>query len=96
MPIGLPNLAIGLGGILPSDTLRNYLVRYRFALYCLPPAVVAAGIGLELHWLTASTLLRIITALPCMLMMFRCMSCVTGGANEATPRPERASSSPTS
>ena len=86
MALSLSNLAIYRGSNSPGETLRSYVVRYRYALYTLPIAVVTAGIALEWHWLTASTLLRLVSALPCMLMMFRCTSCVTRGPTEgATP-----------
>jgi hypothetical protein len=82
MVFNLGDLAIACGMNSPGDSLRSYLVRYRFALYLLPIAVATAGISLQWHWLTASTLLRLAAALPCMLMMFRCMSCVTRGSTE--------------
>lgn len=94
MAFHLSNLAIGRGEILPGDTLQGYLVRYRLVLYVLPATVVAAGVRLELHWLTASTLLRLLTALPCLLMMLRCMTCATRSSNEDVTRPDRTLSSP--
>jgi hypothetical protein len=96
MVFNLGNLAISRGRNSPGDTLRSCLVRYRYALYALPIAVVVAGITLEWHWLTASTLLRLVTALPCMLMMFNCMSCVTRGSTEGTAPAEKTLPSSTS
>jgi hypothetical protein len=96
MALSLSNLAISGGGNWPGETLRSYVVRYRYALYALPIAVVIAGVALEWHWLTASTLLRLVTALPCMLMMFNCMSCVTRGSTEGTAPAEKTLPSSTS
>jgi hypothetical protein len=55
------------------DTLRSYLVRYRLALYLLSGAAVVFGVVLNLNWLTAAGLLRVIAVLPCALMMFSCI-----------------------
>ena len=96
MVFNLGNLAIARGMNSPGDSLRSYLVRYRFALYLLPMVVVTAGISLQWHWLTASTLLRLVAALPCMLMMFRCMSCVTRGSTEGAATADKTLPSSTS
>lgn len=55
--------------------LADYLDRYRLALYPLLGAVVAFGIAFNWHWLTTAELVRILTALPCMLMMYNCLRC---------------------
>src|SRR6266849_8569840 len=57
----------------PRGTLRDYVVRYRLALYLSSGAVVASGVALNWNWLTAGGLLPIVAFLPCMLMMFMCM-----------------------
>ena len=56
-----------------SHTLSGYFVRYRLALYLLSAAAVALGFALGWNWLTAAALFRIVAALPCALMMFRCL-----------------------
>jgi hypothetical protein len=55
--------------------LADYLDRYRLAPYPLLGAVVAFGIAFNWHWLTTAELVRILTALPCMLMMYKCLRC---------------------
>jgi hypothetical protein len=57
------------------EILTDYLVRYRLTLYILGGAIVALGIALNWNWITVSGLLRVVTVLPCMLMMFRCLGC---------------------
>ena len=59
------------------ETLTNYLAWYRALLYLSLAGVVAAGIALNWHWLTVSEIIRLLTALPCMLMMFKCLNCGT-------------------
>jgi len=96
MVLNVSNLAISRGMNSPGGGLRRRLVRYRFALYLLPIAVATAGISLQWHWLTASTLLRLAAALPCMLMMFRCVSCVTRGSTEGAATADKTPRSSTS
>jgi hypothetical protein len=96
MTLILSNFAISHGRNSPGSALRSYLVRYRFVLYVLPIAVVAAGIALPWQWLTAFTLLRLLAALPCMAMMFRCMSRVTRGSIESAAPAEKILPSSTS
>ncbi len=57
----------------PRNTLTGYFARYRFALYLLSGAGIAAGIVLNWHWLAAAGLLPVLLFLPCLVMMFRCM-----------------------
>jgi hypothetical protein len=47
------------------------------------------GIAFNWNWLTVSELVRLLTALPCMLMMFKCLNCRTsrsGGNKEVVDR----------
>jgi hypothetical protein len=75
MPL-LQHITIAYEGTKPLlETLAGYLVRYRLALYGLGGAIVAAGIVLDWNWITVAGLLRIVTVLPCTLMMYRCMNC---------------------
>jgi hypothetical protein len=62
----------------PSDrrlrhAVTGYFARYRFALYFLLGAGIAAGVILNWNWLTVTRLLPILAFLPCMVMMFMCM-----------------------
>jgi hypothetical protein len=72
------------------DMLSEYLSRYRVFLYLSLAAVFAGGIAFSWNWLTVSEMVRVLTALPCMLMMFKCLSCGTsrsGANNDAAGRP---------
>jgi hypothetical protein len=55
------------------NTLANYFARYRFALYSIAAAGLAAGVLLNWHWLAAVGVLPFLLLLPCMVMMLRCM-----------------------
>jgi hypothetical protein len=66
------------------DMLGEYLVRYRRVLYLSLAGVVAAGIAFNWHWLTVSGIVRVLTALPCLLMMFKCLNCGTGRSADRT------------
>jgi hypothetical protein len=77
------------GGNPLRGTLRDYLVRYRLALYLSSGAVVASGIALNWSWLTAAGLLPVIAFLPCMVMMFMCMKHGTRRPNEETALPDK-------
>jgi len=57
----------------PRGTLKDYFVRYRWALYLFSGAVTASGVVLNWNWLKAAGLLPIVALLPCTLMMFMCM-----------------------
>ncbi|WP_061026838.1 MULTISPECIES: hypothetical protein [unclassified Bradyrhizobium] len=59
------------------DALSDYLARHRLILYHSLAGVVAGGIAFNWHWLTVSETIRLLTALPCMLMMFKCFNCGT-------------------
>lgn len=67
------------------DTLRarlgDYLDRYRLALYPTLGAVVAFSVAFNWHWLTTAWLVRVVTALPCLLMMYKCLRCGIGGSD---------------
>jgi len=67
------------------DTLSDYLARYRLLLYLALAGVVAGGIAFNWHWLTVSEIVRLLTALPCMLMMFKCVNCGTGRSAANSP-----------
>ncbi|OAE97370.1 hypothetical protein AYJ54_35310 [Bradyrhizobium centrolobii] len=71
------------------DTLRgrlsDYLDQYRLALYPTLGAVVAFSIAFNWHWLTTAELVRILTALPCMLMMYKCLRCGIGQPDRKIP-----------
>ena len=71
------------------DTLRAYLVRYRLALYLVSGAAVVLEVVLNWNWLAAAGLVRIVAALPCALMMFRCVRQGPRGSAEKTPLPDR-------
>jgi hypothetical protein len=64
-----------------QHTLSGYLTQYRLALYLSLGAVVTSSIFFNWHWLTTTELLRLLTALPCMLMMFKCLNCATSRAD---------------
>lgn len=66
------------------DVLSGYLARYHLALYLSLAAIVAAGVAFNWHWLTTAELIRLITALPCMLMMFKCLNCATSRSIDRT------------
>ena len=66
------------------DMLSEYLARYRLVLYLSLAGVVAAGIAFNWHWLTVSEIVRVLTALPCLLMMFKCLNCGTGRSGDRT------------
>jgi hypothetical protein len=71
------------------DMLSDYLGRYRVFLYLSLAAVFAGGIAFNWNWLTVSEMVRVLTALPCMLMMFKCLNCGTsrsGDNREAADR----------
>jgi hypothetical protein len=71
------------------EMLSEYLGRYRGFLYLSLAAVFAGGIAFNWNWLTVSELVRLLTALPCMLMMFKCLNCRTsrsGGNKEVVDR----------
>jgi hypothetical protein len=70
------------------DTLSDYLARYRLLLYFSLTGVVAGGIAFNWHWLTVSEVVRLLTALPCMLMMFKCLNCGTGRSVAKPPSAE--------
>ena len=70
------------------DTLSDYLARYRLVLYLSLAGVVAGGIAFNWHWLTVSEIVRLLTALPCMLMMFKCLNCGTGRSTAKPPSAE--------
>jgi hypothetical protein len=53
--------------------VTGYFARYRFALYFLLGAGIAAGVILNWNWVTVTRLLPILAFLPCMVMMFMCM-----------------------
>jgi len=75
MPLA-QHITIAYKGAKPLlEILTSYLVRYRLALYALGGAIVASGIALNWNWITVAGLLRIVTVLPCTLMMYRCMHC---------------------
>jgi hypothetical protein len=69
--------------------LSEYLSRYRVFLHLSLAAVFAGGIAFNWNWLTVSEMVRVLTALPCMLMMFKCLNCGTsrsGGNKGAADR----------
>ena len=66
------------------DMLSEYLARYRLVLYLSLAGVVAAGIAFNWYWLTVSEIVRVLTALPCLLMMFKCLNCGTGRSADRT------------
>ena len=70
------------------DTLSDYLARNRLLLYLSLAGVVAGGIAFNWHWLTVSEIVRPLTALPCMLMMFKCLNCGTGRSTAKPPSAE--------
>jgi hypothetical protein len=63
------------------DSLRgrvsDYLDRYRAAMFATLGTVVALGIAYNWHWLTTTEIVRVLTALPCLLMMYKCLKCGT-------------------
>ena len=59
------------------NRLGDYLDRYRLVLYPTLGAIVASGIAYNWHWLTTAELVRVVTALPCLLMMYKCLRCGT-------------------
>jgi hypothetical protein len=70
------------------DRLADYLDRYRLVLYPALGAVVAFGIAYNWHWLTTAELVRIVTALPCMLMMYKCLRCGLGPSDRRGKAPD--------
>jgi DNA-binding XRE family transcriptional regulator len=91
MASNLHDITLGFGknslrGTLKSlgEKLSGYFVRYRLALYLLSVAAVALGVAVSWNWLTAAALFRVVAALPCALMMFRCVRHGTRGAPEET------------
>jgi hypothetical protein len=70
------------------DTVSDYLARYHLLLYVSLAGVVAGGIAFNWHWLTVSEIVRLLTALPCMLMMFKCLNCGTGRSAAKPPSAE--------
>jgi hypothetical protein len=74
----------------PRGALRDYFVRYRWALYLFSGAVIASGVALNWNWLKAAGLLPIVALLPCMIMMFMCMRHGTHGPDEETSLQHRA------
>jgi hypothetical protein len=73
MGSGIHGIALGVGGNRLLDTLRAYVARYRLPLYLLSTAAVASGVVLNWNWLAAAGLVRLVTVLPCALMMFSCI-----------------------
>jgi hypothetical protein len=71
MALNLQDIIVRGGSLL--ETLRGYFVRYRLALYLFSAAAVVLGVVLNLNWLTAAGLLRVVAVLPCALMMFSCI-----------------------
>ena len=65
------------------NRLGDYLDRYRLVLYPALGAVVASGIAYNWHWLTTAELVRLVTALPCLLMMYKCLRCGTSQGNRS-------------
>jgi hypothetical protein len=88
MASSLHDIGLGGGKISLLDTLRDYFVRYRLALYLLSAAAVALGVVLGLNWLTTAGLLRIVAVLPCALMMFRCVRHGLRRSDEETALPD--------
>jgi hypothetical protein len=88
MASSLHDISLGGGKISLLDTLRDYFVRYRLALYLFSAAAVALGVVLNLNWLTAAGLLRIAAVLPCALMMFRCVRHGPRRSDEETALPD--------
>jgi hypothetical protein len=75
----------------------GYFARYRFALYFLLGAGIAAGVILNWNWVTVTRLLPILALLPCMVMMFVCMKHGSHGPDPdqaAVPPAEALSSRP--
>ncbi len=71
----------------PRDTLSSYFARYRFALYLLSGAVIAAGITLSGSSTAVVKLLPILVFLPCIAMMFMCMRHGTKTPTEPAAEP---------
>jgi len=71
--------------------VTGYFARYRFALYFLLGAGIAAGVALNWNWVTSARLLPILAFLPCMVMMFMCMKHGSRG-----PQPDEAAAPRTS
>jgi peptidoglycan/LPS O-acetylase OafA/YrhL len=71
--------------------VTGYFGRYRFALFFLLGAAIAAGVALNWNWVTVARLLPILAFLPCMVMMFMC---VKHGSRR--PKPDEAAAPRTS
>lgn len=69
--------------------MTGYFSRYRFALYFLLGAGIAAGVTLNWNWVAVMRLLPILAFMPCMVMMFMCMKHGSRG-----PDPDRAAVPP--
>jgi len=72
------------------NKLGDYLDRYRLVLYPTLGAVVASGIAYNWHWLTTAELVRLVTALPCLLMMYKCLTCGTSQGDRRVDQSRRA------
>jgi hypothetical protein len=84
-----------LSGRLLRRAVIGYFARYRFALYFLLGAGIAAGVALYWNLVTATQLLPILAFLPCMMMMFMCMKHGSRGSDpEAAPLVEASPSQP--
>ena len=71
------------------DAVTGYFGRYRFALYFLLGAGIAAGVIPNWNWVTVTRLLPILAFLPCMVMTFMCMKHESRG-----PDPDQAAVPP--
>jgi hypothetical protein len=89
MTSSLHDITLGRGRVSLLNTLRDYFVRYRLALYLLSGAAVALAFVLNWNWLAAAGLLRVAAVLPCALMMFRCVRHGPRRSAEETAAPDK-------
>jgi hypothetical protein len=89
MALSLRAITVGGGRNSLLETLRGYFTRYRLALYLFSGAAVGLGVVLNWNWLTAAGLFRVVTVLPCALMMFRCVRHGPSRSVEDTAAPDK-------
>lgn len=57
-----------------SGTLGGYFTRYRMVLYLVFAAATSRSVVWNWNWLTGAEVFRILSALPCTLMMLMCLN----------------------
>lgn len=80
--------ATGSSRDVPTRRLASWASRYRNILIAAAVAIAVAAIAVSQNWLAANNLPSLLLALPCALMMLKCMSGMHHGRQTEVVRAE--------